>query len=152
MNTSINSFILICLFLSQFSCGFAQTEQDTVIKVIEAHSPQYPTLALLSKIEGLVIINVLIDEKGQVRNADVAEGHKLLLEMSMKTAKKWLFNAGCGSRKTELIFIYKIVPKDSNDPDYNVVFNPPNKVTVYKKNPLPYKEVAPPLVPDQLKK
>jgi len=152
MNTSFNSFILICLFLFQFSCGFAQTEQDTGIKVIEAHSPQYPTLALLSKIEGLVIIKVLIDEKGRVRNADVAEGHKLLLEMSMKTAEKWLFNTGCGGRKIELIFVYKIIPKDSNDPDYSVVFHPPNKVTVYKKNPLPYKEIAPPLYLDPIKK
>jgi protein TonB len=66
---------------------------DTPPKPIRIHKPEYPELARQAHAEGLVIVQVTIDETGRVINASVIKSDTIqsLEEAAIKAAYKCLF-------------------------------------------------------------
>lgn len=54
-------------------------------------APVYPHLALAARVEGTVILQAVIDEKGIVRELRVLRGHPLLDDAAMQAVAKWQF-------------------------------------------------------------
>jgi periplasmic protein TonB len=54
-------------------------------------APVYPPLALAARVQGTVILQAVIDEKGSVRELRVLRGHPLLDEAAMQAVAKWQF-------------------------------------------------------------
>ena len=54
-------------------------------------APVYPPLALASHVQGTVILQAVIDEKGSVRELRVLRGHPLLDDAAMQAVAKWHF-------------------------------------------------------------
>src|ERR1044072_4758912 len=54
-------------------------------------APAYPDKAKRKKINGAVVVEVLIDEAGNVRTARVLSGHKLLRDSASTAAREWKF-------------------------------------------------------------
>jgi protein TonB len=54
-------------------------------------APVYPPLALAARVQGTVILQAVIDEKGNVRELHVLRGHPLLDDAAMQAVAKWQF-------------------------------------------------------------
>ena len=54
-------------------------------------APVYPQFALAARVEGTVILQAVIDEKGSVRELRVLRGHPLLDDAAMQAVEKWQF-------------------------------------------------------------
>jgi TonB family protein len=53
--------------------------------------PPYPPLAQKYKIEGLVVVQVLVDKDGKVGKAEFVSGNSLFRSVSLDAAKRWEF-------------------------------------------------------------
>lgn len=53
--------------------------------------PVYPQEALDARIQGVVIIEAMLDIYGRVRQARVISGHPLLNEAAMNAIKQWIY-------------------------------------------------------------
>ena len=53
--------------------------------------PIYPPTALAARIEGTVILQAVIDEKGSVREVQVLRGHPLLNDAAVRAVSQWRF-------------------------------------------------------------
>ena len=53
--------------------------------------PVYPQMALAARIEGTVILQAVIDEKGSVRELRVLRGHPLLDDAAIQAVTRWQF-------------------------------------------------------------
>ncbi len=53
--------------------------------------PTYPATARTAKMSGSVQVQITIDERGEVINAQVINGHPLLRDATLEAAKKWRF-------------------------------------------------------------
>ncbi len=67
----------------------SQMLQGTAIRKVE---PSYPALAKAACVSGAVVVEVLIDEQGNVSSARVLSGHPLLKDVSLAAALKWRWN------------------------------------------------------------
>lgn len=56
-----------------------------------APQPNYPYLARSSHVHGSVLIDAVIDEKGNVVNVRVVEGHPLLISEAMRAVMQWKY-------------------------------------------------------------
>lgn len=61
-------------------------------KAISLPKPAYPPVARAAHVSGTVIVQVLIDETGQVIRANAISGHPLLLAAAVKAASEALFS------------------------------------------------------------
>jgi periplasmic protein TonB len=57
-------------------------------KLLSGPAPVYPTLARQSQIHGMVVIDAVIDEHGNVVQEKVVSGHPLLIEAALKAVKQ----------------------------------------------------------------
>jgi TonB family protein len=60
-------------------------------KIIKSVSPEYPKEAVENSIQGLVIVNIVIDIYGRVVEARAFEGPKPLRASAEKAIKQWIF-------------------------------------------------------------
>ena len=57
----------------------------------ERVQPDYPPLAKAAQVSGAVIVEVLIDEEGNVSSARAVSGHPLLRDAAVGAARNWKF-------------------------------------------------------------
>jgi len=67
------------------------TTQQLVERASHCEAPIFPPLAGTARIEGMVTLSVLVDEKGEVSCIKVITGHPLLLSGAIDAARKWKF-------------------------------------------------------------
>ncbi|MCA1613531.1 MAG: energy transducer TonB [Acidobacteria bacterium] len=53
--------------------------------------PVYPAVAKAAKVEGRVVVEVVVNETGQVESAQAVDGHPLLRQASVDAARQWEF-------------------------------------------------------------
>lgn len=63
--------------------------QGTATRRVE---PNYPPLAKAARVSGSVVVEVTLDEEGNVISARVISGHPLLKDAAVSAAKGWKFN------------------------------------------------------------
>lgn len=69
----------------------AESGDDTPPKPIRLSKPKYPGTAYDNRIEGTVIVELLIDAKGKVAKARIIQSVPELDEAALKCAKQWRF-------------------------------------------------------------
>jgi TonB family protein len=60
-------------------------------KAIERPQPVYPQTARAARIEGSVVVEVTVDEEGNVILARAVSGHPLLRDAAVQSARRWKF-------------------------------------------------------------
>jgi TonB family protein len=60
-------------------------------KAITKVVAKYPDMAKAAKIEGVVVVEIVVDERGNVNSARALSGHPLLQDASLTAAKQWKF-------------------------------------------------------------
>lgn len=74
--------------------------------------PQYPPLARAARIQGVVQLKISIDPAGQVAEAILISGHKLLAESALTNVKTLRFRSLSGDRPLNVTVRYKYVVDD----------------------------------------
>ncbi len=111
-----------CAEVEKDKCDFSEYKPlknpHSLLKAaIKKVTPEYPVAANFAKIEGEVIVRILVDRKGNVVEACVMEGHPLLRNASIQAAKEWKFKENFGFidykpkkkyAETELHFTFKL--------------------------------------------
>src|SRR6266571_2040646 len=54
--------------------------------------PAYPPLAKAARVSGAVVVEVTVDEEGNVMAARAISGHPLLKDAAVEAARGWTFN------------------------------------------------------------
>jgi protein TonB len=54
-------------------------------------NPEYPPLARQTRIQGTMVVDALIDERGNVVQAHVVSEHPLLLDAALKAVLQWKY-------------------------------------------------------------
>jgi TonB family protein len=65
---------------------------DQAPRAIKITRPQYPHEAFIKKVEGTVVVEILIDATGRVVRARVIQSVPLLDAMALKTVYQWAFS------------------------------------------------------------
>lgn len=60
-------------------------------KLIHRVDPVYPPLAIQTRVEGIVLLQVVINEEGLVGDVKVIRGHPLLRESAVEAVRKWKY-------------------------------------------------------------
>jgi protein TonB len=58
---------------------------------ISSVNPEYPTLARQTHLQGIVVVDAVIDEKGNVVQARAVSGHPLLIPEALKAVLQWKY-------------------------------------------------------------
>jgi bla regulator protein blaR1 len=66
--------------------------EETRLQVLHQVNPAYPPEAKRKGIKGAVIAEIEVDERGQVTEARVIEGHEVLNEAALNAVRKWRFS------------------------------------------------------------
>jgi periplasmic protein TonB len=61
-------------------------------KLIRKVTPDYPELPRRAHISGAVIMEVVVDEEGNVSEVKVRQGHPLLVEAAVQAVKQWRYS------------------------------------------------------------
>jgi len=61
-------------------------------KVVKRIEPAYPILARTARVSGTVVLQVHIDEEGNVESLDVLSGHPLLVESAVTAVRQWKYS------------------------------------------------------------
>lgn len=68
-----------------------QNPSELVLEVPKKVDAVYPAEALRDKVQGQVIIKVLIADTGEVENAEIVSGNPVLAVSALAAAKEWIF-------------------------------------------------------------
>lgn len=87
----------------------APAAQMVLAKPLYRHNPppKYPNRARRRGLQGVVILEVLVDETGQVEELTVftSSGHRILDRAARASVKKWLFQPGTKGGKIEKMWV-----------------------------------------------
>lgn len=133
----LSLFICLFTFLSIFAAAQSKNNNQatTPLQVISAMAPQYPTAASALGIKGEIIVEVNINEKGEVIVTKVISGKERLHEASAKAAKNWKFSAlssGDNKERTARItFNFSILfDTTQRSRETVVIFKPPYVIDI----------------------
>jgi hypothetical protein len=107
----------------------AQKEDETIadaeIKVVDFQDLQYPPLARVARIQGIVVVRAMLDDNGNVVGATAISGRDVLIPDCLANVKKWHF---LHNRHKMVIVVYNFdLPNDS-------LCNPPASIFQVRGN------------------
>lgn len=127
----IASILTILLLASPAKIARAQqqgTVYDEDLKIAEWAELGYPDLANMAKIQGVVVVQVVLDSQGAVSDALGLSGSKLLVPACILNAKKWRFQP-TPHHSAILVYNFRMEGFCVN-PRSLFTIQPPNLVTV----------------------
>src|SRR5260370_25205409 len=68
-----------------------QATYDDEIKLVSFVDLEYPRLARVTRVQGVVVIRAVLDDKGNVVGSSPISGSKALIPECLSNAKKWKF-------------------------------------------------------------
>ena len=97
-NRNVALIGLVVLWLGFLSMSVAQTSHRHITpreadeRVLTRVEPRYPLLAASARVQGDVILDVLIGKDGDVESVDVVQGHPLLAPAAVDAVSHWVFD------------------------------------------------------------
>jgi len=111
---SIFLFIVVVLSVNlTFASGL--TQQEPNVKIIKRVAPEYPEEAERARIQGKVVVDITVDEAGNVSNVKVVSGPAELQQSAVDAAKQWRFSNSVKRPVTIQITLQFTLDQDSNN-------------------------------------
>jgi len=111
---SIFLFIVVVLSVNlTFASGL--TQQEPNVKIIKRVAPEYPDEAERARIQGKVVVDITVDEAGNVSNVQVVSGPAELQQSAVDAAKQWRFSNSVKRPVTIQITLQFTLDQDSNN-------------------------------------
>jgi len=95
----------------------------------------YPLVARLKHIQGVVVVKVKLDDNGVVVSAAAVSGAKDLIQDSLLNAKKWLFQPNT-DKTAIIVYHFKIEGLCKLPCASQFKFSPPNSATITMGEPI----------------
>lgn len=103
--------LLLCCLLTlatlPHAAGGATGRDDVVydeeIVVLRSEELAYPHVAASARIQGIVVVEVTLNDAGEVQAAAALSGPKMLVEPSVANARRWVFKP---TRSKRAILLY----------------------------------------------
>lgn len=126
------------IFVAAFVSGttLAQSTNSEAPAVESAVAPVFPPIAAAANVSGEVIVEVEVNEKGEVRAARSVNAHPLLRKASEDAAFRWRFTPDLGggkNRAVRLTFSYRLVRLKAPAAELASIFMPPYSVEVRRE-------------------
>ena len=67
------------------------TADDMRARLVYRAFPVYPPLARQARIQGRVILRIVINQMGEVRDTELVSGHPMLAPAAVEAVKKWRY-------------------------------------------------------------
>ena len=67
------------------------TQDSLDADVISRVLPDYPPLAQQARIQGVVVLEAVINPQGTVENIKIVTGHRLLIQATIEAVKQWIY-------------------------------------------------------------
>jgi protein TonB len=61
-------------------------------KLIRRVEPEYPELAKRARVQGIVLLQVVVDEQGNVTEVNIIRGHPLLNQAAVDAVSQWKYS------------------------------------------------------------
>jgi hypothetical protein len=135
MKTTLRLISCVIAFIvmslpSRVAAQQAQTIRDEDIRVMNFEELRYPLSARLSHVQGIVVVQVTLDDNGSVVDAAAISGAKSLISDSITNVKKWRFHPNA-QKKAVIVYQFLI---DSGlchgVAASHFVFRPPNFASI----------------------
>jgi TonB family protein len=111
---SIFLFIVVVLSVNlTFASGL--TQQEPNVKIIKRVAPEYPDEAERARIQGKVVVDITVDEAGNVSNVQVVSGPAELQQSAVDAANQWRFSNSVKRPVTIQITLQFTLDQDSNN-------------------------------------
>jgi len=108
-------FLLIVLLLAvNAAVASVPSQQEPNVKVIKRVAPEYPEEAERARIQGRVVLDLTVDESGNVSVAKVVSGPAELREAAADAAKQWRFSNAAKTPVTIQITLQFALDPDSD--------------------------------------
>ena len=120
-----------------YSLAGAQSEAvlDETVKPVIFESLAYPLAARLTHTQGVVVIQVELDDAGRVTTSTALSGAKVLIAECLSNAKKWRFQSNV-RHIALIVYLFKIEGLCSLPCSSQFSFHPPNLVIVRTGDPV----------------
>lgn len=108
---------------------------DKDVRVEHYEDLEYPVFAQIDHIEGVVVVKVSLDETGRVVDAVALSGASMLIQDTLRNAKKWQFSP---NQESAAIIVYNFrigADCQQNSPYSRMTLDPPNFVTINNCKP-----------------
>src|SRR5262249_11061395 len=83
---------LVALTLTGSAMAFPLQQKQPQVRAIHKVDPEYPEEARSAGVQGNIVLDVTINENGEVSDAKVVSGHRLLRQAAIDAAKQWRFS------------------------------------------------------------
>jgi Gram-negative bacterial TonB protein C-terminal len=126
------ALLVVLLVLAPDSAITAQQEntvKDEDIKIVSFEDMRYPPLALLERVQGVVVVRVKLDDKGNTIEAEAISGPKLLIPDCLVNSKKWRFRPNSG-KTAVIVYNFRETYGLCNAKTTQFSFLPPNFATI----------------------
>jgi len=115
----------------------------TPARILHVVEPEYPKKAIKKKIQGLVVLNTIVDPNGKIASVSIVSGEPILTRAAADTVKNWTFEpfmkSGLAVRVQQSVKIEFRLGSKTGEPDFG--FAP---ATVLEDNGNIQQHVAPP--------
>ena len=90
----------------------AKAQQDKAlyaeeVKLISFEDLAYPPIARVTRVQGIVVVNVQLDEKGNVAAASAIAGPRPLIPDCLSNVKKWKFKPNL-SKRAVIVYEFRL--------------------------------------------
>jgi TonB family protein len=89
---SISCFLQLPIHAQTPSAPTSRSEKELLMDMKEWHEPVFPPIARHANAGGAVVVELIIDEEGNVSSARIVSGHPLLQAALLQAARSWKFN------------------------------------------------------------
>jgi protein TonB len=99
-------------------------------RIVKQIVPEYPPLARLARVWGIVVLNAAITESGTLDDITVVSGHPLLIDAALDSVRQWRYEParlnGIPTRTVTSIEVrFRIKFADGSDPSDLAVWSSP---------------------------
>lgn len=135
-----NTFAVIVFSLTFFGIALGVRGQEPVTEdpVIQAVAPGYPQLAVAAGAEAKVVVEVKINQQGEVTSVRTIEGFGVFSHATEASARHWLFapaNKNIDERTRRLTFVFQLLPADTLSEKVATLFKTPYYVEIRAVRP-----------------
>jgi TonB family protein len=95
---------ILCSVLAAAALSVAENAPDRCVLFLAV--PTYPRLAQAARIEGVVKVKILINEKGEVIEAAALSGHEMLRTATVENVKTWKFAPVPNAKVMDMFMTY----------------------------------------------
>jgi TonB family protein len=119
--------------------GLHPSQSSEQPMVVSAAAPIFPPIAAAARATGEVVVEVKINQAGEVTSAQPQGSHPLLRKACEIAAARWKFapaGEGVGSRSARLTFVFRMTDKEMPEAEITPVFMPPYRIEVTRNAPV----------------